>query len=113
MKKRIVLFLVTISAMFAITLNVSNKAKASSYESLAKRSIVTTKVVKVFKGHQGKFEANNTFQYYGKIKKGTHLKVSSYYMSTGGYIVKSFKYNSHGKVFFIVPETNSHWFKKR
>ncbi|MCL0312165.1 hypothetical protein M2S00_03505 [Apilactobacillus sp. TMW 2.2459] len=107
---KIVLTLLTcLLAMMLININ----ANASGYEyrKLANKSIVTTKSVKVFRGTAGNCEADNKFKYIGHIKIGSHIKVSQYFMSTGGWIVKSAKYRASGSHFYIVNTDKTHWFK--
>lgn len=107
--------IVVLLSLFIMFLTFSINANAISgyeYGSSAKNNVKTTQRVKVYKIISGKYEAANKFKYAGYIKKGTHLKVSMYFMSTGGYVVKNRHYKVTHKSFYLVPKTNNHWYKK-
>ncbi|UQS85668.1 hypothetical protein MOO46_03715 [Apilactobacillus apisilvae] len=110
-KKVIPVILPLLILFFTFSTNAS-AISAHEYGSTAKTSVKTTKNVKVYKVTAGKFEAANKFTYTGHIKKGTHLKVSNYFMSTGGYVIKNKHYRVTHKTFYLVPEMNGHWYKK-
>lgn len=84
----------------------------NSYATLATRHVKTTKSVAVYRIRTGKYEAANHFHYAGKIKKGTKLRISHYLMSTGGWIITSKKYYHNKRTFFLVPDSQHHWYKK-
>ena len=80
------------------------------------KTVKVTKPVKVYKVRTGTCEANNHFKYYGKLKKGSHVLISRWLMSTGGgWIIFNKKYYSTRRTFFFAhnPRGNrANWYKR-
>lgn len=88
----------------------------NDYTDMCNRFVKVTKPVKVYKVRTGTCEANNHFKYYGKLKKGSHVLISRWLMSTvGGWIIFSKKYYSTRRTFFFAhnPRGNrANWYKR-
>ncbi|MEJ6399933.1 hypothetical protein [Nicoliella lavandulae] len=109
--KSLLLSMATAAVISVSMAQVTAQANGYQYAQEATRSVRVIKRVPVYRGTAGPYEAANRFKLAGYIKPGTHLKVSQYFMSTGGYIVKNHKYTATTKRFYIVPKDNSSWFE--
>ncbi|PWG00990.1 hypothetical protein [Levilactobacillus bambusae] len=104
-----VLALLTLSA--PTVTQASSYLSGKSYASQATHYVKTTKRVKVYRIHTGKYEAANRISSHKIIKKGTRLYRSSNIMSTGGWIVKSGSLKHSHRYFYMVPSGTKHWYK--
>ena len=92
------------------------KAQASylngnDYAATATKSVIARKTVRVYKVRTGDCEANNRFSFYGYLHKGSRVHRSQWFMSTGGWIIKSpHKYYHNKRTFFLVAKGN--WYYK-
>lgn len=85
----------------------------NEYAQEATRFVTVRKTVSVYKIKTGNCEANNHWTFYKKLHKGSKVRISRWFMSTGGWIIKSKKYYYHNsRTFFIVPTGNGHWYYK-
>lgn len=89
----------------------------NSYTDLCTRYVKVTKPINVYKVTTGKYEAQNRFKYVGKIKKGSHIWISHWLMSTGGgwVVINDGKYYSTRRTFFFAhnPKSNrANWYKR-
>ncbi|MBW1605882.1 hypothetical protein [Lactobacillus sp. Sy-1] len=94
--------------------SVARAATGYGYASTANHQVKTTKTVSVYKVRVGKDEADNHFTKAGKIKKGTHLSVSDWVMSTGGGYVVTGKYHwkpTSKTFYFVFDQSQKKWFK--
>ncbi|UQS86729.1 hypothetical protein MOO44_07550 [Nicoliella spurrieriana] len=94
--------------------SVANAATGYGYASTATHKVKTTKPMKVYKVLVGKDEAHNQFFKAGKIKRGTHLSVSDWVMSTGGGYVVTGQYHlkpTSKTFYFVFDQNQKKWFK--
>ncbi|QDD70405.1 hypothetical protein DM298_05700 [Lactobacillus amylovorus] len=90
----------------------------NDYTDMCKRYVKVVKTVKVYKVRTGTCEANNHFKYYGKLKKGSHVWISRWLMSTGGgwVIINDGKYYSTRRTFFFAVNPHGYnranWYKR-
>ncbi|MTV81327.1 hypothetical protein [Secundilactobacillus folii] len=102
---------------FGTGLTISNTdAKASylngnDYAREATHLVTAKKTVRVYKIRTGNCEANNHWSFYKYLHKGSRVYASQYFMSTGGWIIKSknIYYHNH-RTFFLVA--SGHWYYK-
>ncbi|MDD6720644.1 MAG: Rib/alpha-like domain-containing protein [Lactobacillus porci] len=83
------------------------------YANAANKKVVVTKSMRVYRVKTGSCEAKNHFYAAGKVKKGTVLYRSQWFMATGGgWVIKNSQYKPGKRRFYFVqaPEKTK-WFK--
>ena len=83
------------------------------YGDAANKKVVVTKSMPVYRIKTGSCEAKNRFYAAGKVKKGTVLYRSQWFMATGcGWVIKNSQYKPGKRRFYFVqaPEKTK-WFK--
>lgn len=85
----------------------------NEYASTAHTLVKARKRVPVYKVRTGNCEANNHFSFYKYLKKGSKVYASRYFMSTGGWVIKSSHvYYHNSRTFFLIPDNQGHWYTK-
>ena len=120
--KKFIVILATLLCIIGISTFNTKTAKASylngnSYTDMCTRYVKVVKPINVYKVRTGKCEAMNHFKYIGKIKKGSHIWISHWLMSTGGgwVVINDGKYYSTRRTFFFAHNPNSNranWYKR-
>lgn len=83
----------------------------NNYAASATKRVTVKKTVRVYKVTTGRFEAENHFKFYSYLHKGSHVYRSPWFMSTGGWVIKSpHKYYHNQRTFFLVAKGN--WYYK-
>lgn len=85
----------------------------NEYAAEAHTLVKAIKRVPVYKIRTGNCEANNHFSFYKYLNKGSKVYASQYFMSTGGWVIKSSHvYYHNSRTFFLIPDDQGHWYSK-
>lgn len=95
------------------TAHASYYLNGNDYAREATHLVTARKTVPVYKVRTGNCEAKNHFTFYKYLRRGSRVYSSPYFMSTGGWIIKSKNlYYHNSRTFFIIPNNNHHWYYK-
>lgn len=114
MKRKILAFVGCLS-LVATTVKPVQASYLNGYDyaKVANKKVVVTKEMKVYRVKTGTCQGENVFYLAGKVKKGSIIYRSQWFMSTGGgWVIKSSKYKAgRRKFYFVTAPEKTKWFK--
>lgn len=104
MKRKILAFVGCLS-LVATTVKPVQASYLNGYDyaKVANKKVVVTKEMKVYRVKTGTCQGENVFYLAGKVKKGSIIYRSQWFISTGsGWVIKSNKYKAGKRQFYFV-----------